>query len=312
MLEERGAENPLAARRKHQLHRVVHAAGHHRLDSCAVGPGAKDMRRPGDKRRLALALVRLFGKRPFAPVDPTIGSAERAVDVVGAAGERLALEPLFALVGHAVAVGVGEFPDAGGRADKERAIEPHQALGQHQLVGVDGALVIDAVVVGIFQADDAVGLVDDLFGDRIIRAGRLGHVQSAAVVEVGHDRPLDQRRPGGQFERESVGQRERVAAELHLACPPRTVRCRQQGQDKQQAAPSSRSWHASGSVVARKDGPLRPEMGSLGAHEKQLRLLANPHPALSLDGEGLIAEVFFRSHLILADRLGRAATAGAE
>ena len=54
--------------------RVVHAAGHDRLDARSIGTAAEDVRRPGDKRRLARPLVGLLGKRPLAPVDPAVGA----------------------------------------------------------------------------------------------------------------------------------------------------------------------------------------------------------------------------------------------
>ena len=88
----------------------------------AIGPAAEDVGRAGDERRLARPLVGLLGERPFAPVDPAVGAEIGPVQVVGAAGQRLALEPLDALVGDAVAIGVGQFPDARRRGDIERAV----------------------------------------------------------------------------------------------------------------------------------------------------------------------------------------------
>ena len=92
-----------------------------------------------DERLPAGPLVGLLGERALAPVDPAVRAEVRAVQVVGAAGQRLALEPLFALVGDAVAVGVGQLPDARRRGDVERAVEPHRAFGEHHLVGEDDA-----------------------------------------------------------------------------------------------------------------------------------------------------------------------------
>ena len=67
------------------------------------------------------------------------------------------MEPDFALVGDAVAVGVGELPDARRGGDVERAVVPHGPFGEQHLVGEDGRLVEPAVAVGVLEADDAVG-----------------------------------------------------------------------------------------------------------------------------------------------------------
>ena len=46
-----GREDPLAAGSEHDIDRVVHPAGHDRLDARSVRPAPEDMGRPGDKRR---------------------------------------------------------------------------------------------------------------------------------------------------------------------------------------------------------------------------------------------------------------------
>ena len=66
-------------------------------------------------------------------------------------------------------------------------------------------LVELAVAVGVFEPHDAVRLLFELLFDLLVRAGRIGDVEPALVVEVGDDRPVDQRRPGGQFDREPSG-----------------------------------------------------------------------------------------------------------
>src|SRR5207248_289258 len=49
VLEERGRENALAARREDDIDRIIHAAGHDRFDAAAVGPGAEDVGGAGDE-----------------------------------------------------------------------------------------------------------------------------------------------------------------------------------------------------------------------------------------------------------------------
>ena len=150
-------------------------------------------------------LVGLLGERALGPVDPAVGPGVRAVQVVGAAGERLALEPFLAPVGDAVAVGVGQLPDARRRGDVERAVEPHRPLGEHHLVGEDDALVEAAVAVGVFEADDPVRALFELDLHLLVGSGGVGDVEPALLVEVGDDRPIDERRPGNQLDLESRG-----------------------------------------------------------------------------------------------------------
>ena len=54
-----------------------------------------------------------------------------------------------------------------------------------------------------------VGLAEEV-------AGRLGDVEAALLVEGGGDGPLDQRRPGDEFDLEARRQREGVAVQLGL------------------------------------------------------------------------------------------------
>ena len=114
MDEEGGREDRLAAGGEDHVDRVVHAAGHDRLDARSIGPAAEDVGCLGHKRRLAGPRVRLLGKGSLAPVDPAVPAQVRPVQVVGAAGQGFALEPFDSLVGDAVAIGVGELPDRGG------------------------------------------------------------------------------------------------------------------------------------------------------------------------------------------------------
>src|SRR5258708_39141647 len=62
ILKERGREDAFAAGCEHDFHRVVHASRHDRFDAGAVGPAAKDMRGPCNKRFVAGALVRLLSE----------------------------------------------------------------------------------------------------------------------------------------------------------------------------------------------------------------------------------------------------------
>ena len=62
-----------AAGREDDIDRVIHAAGHDRLDAGAIGPAAEDVGCAGDEWRLARPLVGLLGEGSLAPVDPAVG-----------------------------------------------------------------------------------------------------------------------------------------------------------------------------------------------------------------------------------------------
>ena len=216
MLQERRREDPLAAWCKDHVHRVIHAASHHRLDPGPIRTAAEDMRSPRHKLRLAVAFVRLLGERSFAPIDPAVGAGVRAVQIVGAPRQRLAGEPFFAFVGHAVAVGVGELPDAGRGRNIERAVQPHRAFGKHHLVGEDDRLVELAVAVGVFQTHDAMRFFGELLFDFVVRARRVGDIQPPLLVKIADNRPVDQRRPGDLFNLESLRKGELVSFECEF------------------------------------------------------------------------------------------------
>src|SRR5262249_62103302 len=110
MDEKRRRENALAARCEDNVNRVVHAAGHHRLDAAAVRAAAEDVRRLGDEGRLARPLVALLGKRSLGPVNPTVWPEIWPLQIVRTSRRRLALEPLAALVRHAVPLRIDALP----------------------------------------------------------------------------------------------------------------------------------------------------------------------------------------------------------
>jgi hypothetical protein len=166
-LDDRGRENPLAFRRERHVDRVVHPARHHRFEARAVGAAAKDV----GGARLPLAAVhqvRLLGEGALAPVNPTVGARIGTVQVVRAAGKGLALEPLDAVLGHAVAIAVGELPDARRRRHVERAALEHGAGEEHHPIGEHDALVEPAVAIDVFKTNDAMGTLGELLLDGVV------------------------------------------------------------------------------------------------------------------------------------------------
>ena len=216
VLEKCGGEKPLTARRKNDVHRVVHAANHHRLVRAARWVAAENMRGTRDTLAAAKRREALLGKRAFAPVNPSIAAKVRPMQIVGAAGQRLALKPFLALVSHAVAVGIGQSPNARRRRDIKRSVVPQRALGEHHFVGEHDGMIELSVTVAILEPDDTMRFFRELFLDRIIRARRVGDVQSPLLIERRRDRPIHQRRPGDAFHREAIRHGEDRLAKRHF------------------------------------------------------------------------------------------------
>ena len=77
ILKECGGEKPLAAGRKDDIHRVVHPANHHRFVRATRCVSPENMRGTRDTLAAAVRRIALLGKRPLAPVDPTVASKVR-------------------------------------------------------------------------------------------------------------------------------------------------------------------------------------------------------------------------------------------
>ena len=215
-LDERAAQEALARRVERDPDRIVHATREHRFEARAVGPCAKDVRGARDEWLAGRECVALLGERALRPVNPAVRAEVGAVQVVRAAGKRLAVVPDLALVRDAVAVGVGELPDLRRRGDVERAFVKHRALGEHHLVGEHHGLVEAPVAVGVFEAHDAVVLALVLRRAFLVRTGGICRVEPAPLIERHGDGTFDERRGGDEFDREAVRQGEGVAVEVGL------------------------------------------------------------------------------------------------
>ena len=198
--EERAGGERLAFLGERDLHGIVHAAAADDLDLRSVGPAAEHSRGAALHPRPVGAVDRM-SMAPVGPVEPAVGAEERSVDVGGVAARSEFRDDLLAL--HA-AVGLGEFPDARGRAD-ERAAVPQRAHREGEFVGEDDALVERAVAVGVLEADHPMGRpLQEIFEPQV-DAGGIADVEAAALVEARHDRPLDERRAGDLLDDESLG-----------------------------------------------------------------------------------------------------------
>ena len=248
MLDEGGRQQPFPPGREDHIHGVVHPSGQDRLDPGIWGPPPEDMGGAGDQGRTVRPFVGLLGEGALGPVDPTVRSQVGTMEIVGATGEGLALEPLLPPVGDSVAVGIGQLPDAGRRRHVERAVEPEGALGNHHAVGERRAPVETAVSVRIFQALDAVRFLLQLLLDRVVGSGRLGYVEPALLVEVDGYGAFHQRRPGGELHLEPLGHRQRGVARrfVHLKEPVQQNRNSQQDQPGEQGGARKCGFHGYG------------------------------------------------------------------
>src|SRR5690606_12488836 len=116
----------------------------------------KDMRGPRRPRTTIGLFIRLLRKGPFAPIDPAVWAEVRTVQIVGAASQRLAVEPDFALFRHSIVVAVGQLPDLRRRGDVDRPLVIHHPLGKHHAIGKYTAFVEPPVTIGVAQAQNTM------------------------------------------------------------------------------------------------------------------------------------------------------------
>jgi hypothetical protein len=260
MLDERGRQDPLPLGREGDVDGVVHAAGHHDLAARAVGPGPEDVRRAGLPAGPPRQVVGLLAVPALRPIEPAVAAEVGAMQVVAALRERAAVEPHLPLVGHAVAVAVGELPDRRWGGHVERAGVPERALEHHQPVGERGPPVVDAVAVGVFEPRHAMPRIRLLPLERVVRAARLRHVEPAGLVARDGDGKLDERRAGHPLDREALGHGEREVVEAEFHGGQRAGGQRPNGdQDRDRAA---RAKHPS--IVATRLAPGRGPRSSKG------------------------------------------------
>ena len=166
----------------------------HNLQIRTVGPAAENQGRGSPMDHRSARPMNLMRKAPGAPIQPPVRSQAAAVHVVGDARVGKPGDQLLALVGHAVAVGVFQPPEAGRRRTVNGAVVPDNTLRKDQLVGEHRALVEAAVAVRVFEHANDVRRVFAQLRPAQIHARRIGHVHPPAIVEGGQHRPLDQRK----------------------------------------------------------------------------------------------------------------------
>ena len=74
LADEGGRDDALSAWSEDDVHRIVHAARHHRFHKGVSGAATEDMGSTGNQWGLARTRVGLLRECPLAPVDPSIES----------------------------------------------------------------------------------------------------------------------------------------------------------------------------------------------------------------------------------------------
>src|SRR5688572_25436538 len=103
-INERAGKDRLPFGRESDFDRIIHAAGHDDVQVRAVGTRAVDVGGLVVQRAAIAELVGLLGESTLRPVDIAVRAEVGTVDVVGAARERAALEPLFAMVRDTIVI----------------------------------------------------------------------------------------------------------------------------------------------------------------------------------------------------------------
>jgi hypothetical protein len=209
-----GREKGVPCFSKGHVHRIVHAAGGVGFETTPIWTSPKYVR-GGTSQAAAITQFEIeLCKGTLGPVNPARRTQVGTVQIVGTSSQGATNEPLCPPIGHPVAISVLELPNAGRSRAVDRAVVPEQSFGKHHLVREHDALVVDAISIDIRQADNPVRPLRQLLLDLVIHAGRVCDVEMPGFVAIGHDRPVDERRSGHQFDLESRRQGEGVLANL--------------------------------------------------------------------------------------------------
>ena len=193
--------NDVAAAGEIDLDGVVTAAERMPRDVAAVRCAAPDTAGEGFIDEGAVLLHDLVAFAAMTPVEPAVGMQEGAMHVSGIAGVVEAADDHLTLLCDAVVVAVSELPQSGRRADVEAAVQPARALRKGHLVGEDGAFVEDAVLVGVFEHENAVRRIRFELRLVPVHAHAIADEHTPTVIEAAHDRMRDERRSGGELQR---------------------------------------------------------------------------------------------------------------
>src|SRR5262249_18655833 len=105
-----------------------------------------------DRLRILLAAANdLPAAQAVGDVNPAIDAKDRMIDSQLRILSGETLEQHLALIGLPIAVGVFEVENVRRRRHDDAALPRHQSIGEQQLVGKDGAVLVEAIAVAVFE-----------------------------------------------------------------------------------------------------------------------------------------------------------------
>ena len=164
----------------------------------------EDAASPAFPRPAAICSGKLVAEVSSTEVKSSIRAKVRSMLVCPAVEFHLP-DDFFALVGYPVIIGVLQPPEIRGGDDVEGSIVPEAALRHGHPVSENGALVEDAVAIGVAEAaNEPWKFLLDLLAGREVAAVAFRHIKPALVIEAGHHGILEKGRGGCESDFESI------------------------------------------------------------------------------------------------------------
>ena len=171
----------------------------------AVRTTGEDAGRSAGAGLAAVRSFELVSEVTSGEIEAAIRSEVRAV-LIGASVEVHRADDLFALISDTIIVGVFEAPEVGRRNDVECTVVPESTFWHSHLVRKDGALVENAVPIGVEEsAHKARKFLLDLRPGGEVASITLGDVEAASIIEAGHHGIFHQWWCGSDADLETVG-----------------------------------------------------------------------------------------------------------
>ena len=192
-----GGPDELAGRGEIEAGGIVGATERMPADVGAVGLHRPDAAVEAGVHERAVLLLDGMALATMRPIEAAVRMEARAMAVGAVGGPLEAADDQLTFVRDTAAGRIGELPDAGGVGDVETALIPVGALGISEFVREDGAVLVDAVAVAIFQEEDAVGQDGLELLRAPIHASGVAHEEATTVIDASHGGIGDHRSGGG-------------------------------------------------------------------------------------------------------------------
>ena len=184
MLKEGAADHEVAFRRPRQTDRIVHARGKDDLKGRPIRLHAEDMGGPRRPAGLTRQVVALFRKRPFAPVDQSIGTRIGTMQIVGTPRERLPIEPDRPFLRGTVTIAVAELQNLRRHGNIDRTLMPEHALRKAKAVRKDHTAVENPIAISVLQPQQPMRSLRPLRFRRLIRPRNLRHIKPTPIIKT--------------------------------------------------------------------------------------------------------------------------------